>query len=206
MTVSGDDKEYALRQALLECEEAFGAEDLRMVLPLGRLAQYLKREGRASETIQLYRHGLSILERQYGAEDVSIALFAGSLAAAYAALGEEAEAADLLHRATGILDMLHEQSPVAVASSFCLIGDDFLQAGRADEAALLLTVALRSLPGEADDDPRWRIWFSFSRLFSKKKDTAAAIASAKRSVNTLQKMRKNIAAKSMDGMRLFTVR
>lgn len=204
MTALSDEKEYALRQELQECEEAHGSEDLRMVLPLSRMAQHLKRKGRASETIDLYRRGLSILERQYGADDVSVALFAGYLAAAYAALGEEAEAAALLHKATGILDLFAEQDPVGVASSFCLIGDDFLQAGREDEAALLLTVALRSLPGEADDDTRWRIWFSLSRLFSKKQNTAAAIASAKRSVNTLQRMRKKIAAQSMDGMRVFT--
>ncbi len=53
---------------------------------------------------------------------------------------------ELLERATGMLDIVYAQDPVGAASAFCLIGKDFLQIGRNNEAELLLTVVLRFLP------------------------------------------------------------
>lgn len=199
-----DQREEELRKALEECQAACGASDLQLVLPLSRLAQHLKRTGRASETIELYNRGLRILEEAYGSADVSVALFAGYLAAAYAASGSEAEAAASLHVATSILDGFHEKDPVGVASAFCLMGNDFLSIARHEEAALLLTVAMRHLPGDDDDDARWRIWFSLGRMFLSRGDLAAAIACGKRSINTLQRMRKDLAAQSESALKSFT--
>lgn len=130
-----DAREAELRKALDECEAAGNATGLELILPLSRLAQHLKRHGRASETVELYSRGLRILEEAYGSADVSVALFAGYLASAYAASGSEAEAAASLHVATSILDGFHEKDPLGVASAFCLLGDDFVQIDRHEEAA-----------------------------------------------------------------------
>lgn len=204
MSINHDEKETALRKEIEECEKLYGSHDIQLVLHLNRMAQHLKKTGCAASTVELYERGLAILEKEYGSDDLSVALFAGYLAAAHAAAGSEAEAAGLLHRATGILDIFKSQDPVGVASAFCLLGDDFLQVGRIDEGALLLTVALRSLPGRSDDDVRWRIWFSLSRLSAAKDDKVAAIAFAKRSVNVLQKIRQEIALQSTEGMQAFS--
>lgn len=199
-----DEREAELRKALEECEAANGPSALQAILPLSRLAQHLKRTGRADETVELYRRGLKILEESYGAADVSVALFAGYLAAAYAASGSEAEAAASLHAATSILNGFHEQDPVGVASAFCLLGDDFVSLARHEEAALLLTIAMRHLPGDDDEDARWRIWFSLGRFFTSKSDAAGAIACGKWAINTLQRMRKDLAAQSENALKSFT--
>lgn len=204
MTTEYDAREAELRKALDDCIAACGASDLQLILPISRLAQHLKRNGRAPETVELYSRGLRILEEHYGPADVSVALFAGYLAAAHAASGSEAEAAASLHVATSLLDGFHPQDPVGVASAFCLLGDDFIQIARHEEAALLLTVALRHLPGQDDDDARWRIWFSLGRMFLAQNDLAAAIACGKRSINVLQRMRKDVVEQSENALNVFT--
>lgn len=68
----------------------------------------------------------------------------------------------------------------------------------------LLTVALRYLPGDDDDDARWRIWFSLGRMFMSKDDPASAIACGKRAINTLQRIRKDLSAQSEKALSSFT--
>ena len=200
--------EAALRQALAINEKALGANDPLVILNTIDLGQVLRISGHYAEAEPLSRRGLAAAEKVLGPERPDHpALTVGlvGLADLLRETGRYREAEPLYRRALANNEKYLGPDHPDVATVSMLLAKLLRATGKDDEALVLLKRAYRISHTSDNQMIAWRVPAELMEVYAagKPAEPAVAIFFGKEAVNTLQKLRGNLAGSSAEAQQAF---
>jgi CHAT domain-containing protein len=200
--------EAALRQALVINEKALGANDPLVILNTIDLGQVLRISGHYAEAEPLSRRGLAAAEKVLGPERPDHpALTVGlvGLADLLRETGRYREAEPLYRRALANNEKYLGPDHPDVATVSMLLAKLLRATGKDDEALVLLKRAYRISHTSDNQMIAWRVPAELMEVYAagKPAEPSVAIFFGKEAVNTLQKLRGNLAGSSAEAQQAF---
>jgi tetratricopeptide (TPR) repeat protein len=200
--------EAALRQALAINDKALGADNPLVILNTIDLGQVLRISGHYGDAEPLSRRGLAAAEKFLGSErpdHPALAVGLVGLAELLRETGRYREAEPLYRRALANDEKYLGPDHPDVATVSLLLAKLLRATAKDDEALVLLKRAYRISHTSENQIIAWRVPAELMEAYAagKSAEPSVAIFFGKEAVNTLQKLRGNLAESSNEAQQAF---
>lgn len=188
------DAENALRQAVAVLERGNQTPDKVMAVLWGGLGDLSYRQGRLSESVDLYLRAISLAEDPASTrEKEQLARLQLELAEVYQQRGMDVIAEPLLRKALALNETLYKPDAVQVAAVLRALGNTLRRSGELDEAQSLLerAIAIAEL-GPGMELFRAGAISDIGQVDLERRDLPKAIATFTQSLDILEKIPKDV--------------
>jgi CHAT domain-containing protein/Tfp pilus assembly protein PilF len=180
-------------QSLAIFEELYGPTHTTVALVLNNLAELYSRRGDYEKARSFLDQSLFVYKKVYGPKHPHVATAMNNLAGVHFASGEYTKAQALYEEALSIDEEIYGSVHPRVAIRLNNLAEVHLAMSRFDEAQKLYERALAVAQISGQPELLWRVQFNLGYLLAERQNPSAAIFFGKQAVNTIQKVRTEIA-------------
>lgn len=193
----------AYQQALTGFEKHAGIHDPRTAVIYNNLAWVYQLTVKTQKAEDYYHRALASAEKNYTSPHTDTARYLNNLALLYVEQEKFTQAEKHYKRALTIWRHIYSDFHPNIASTLHNLAKLYRALGNYPEAEKRLQQALVIAQSAGQPELLWAIQDNYSRLFAQQQQYHAAIFFAKQAVNTLQKLRINVAQMDKELQRLF---
>jgi len=193
----------AYQQALAGFEKHAGIHDPRTAVIYNNLAWVYQLTVQTQKAENYYNRALANAEKNYSTPHTDTARYLNNLALLYVEQEKFTQAEKYYQRALKIWRHIYSDFHPNIASTLHNLAKLYRVLGNYPEAEKRLQQALVIAQSAGQPELLWAIQDNYSHLFAQQQQYHAAIFFAKQAVNTLQKLRINVAQMDKELQRLF---
>ena len=180
-------------QSLVIFEELYGPTHTSVALVLNNLAELYSRRGDYEKARSYLEQSLFVYKKVYGTKHPHVATAMNNLAGVHFASAEYTKAQPLYEEALSIDEDIFGSAHPRVAIRLNNLAELHFVLSRYDQAQTLYERALAVAQISGQPELLWRVQFNLGYLLTQRQNPSAAIFFGKQAVNTIQKVRAEIA-------------
>jgi CHAT domain-containing protein len=184
-------------------EKLFGAGHPEVALGVNNLAVLHRDMGEYDKALPLYQRSLATLEKALGPGHPVVAIILNNLAGVYQAMGEHAKALPLYERSIVIREKALGPDHIDMAISLNNLAALRDNMGDNANALPLFQRALRIASNAGAPEVVWRVQAGLRNILAQQQRPEAAIFFGKLAVNTIQRLRGQLAGLPRESQRAF---